>query len=79
MTIPWVGRGDSELRSFGYSALVITLAIVGGVLVLRSQRKLRGIQFCMVGLITGGYFLFYWLWIFYTFFGGYRGHGGHGP
>ena len=79
MTIPWVGRGDSELRSFGYSALVITLAIVGGVLVLRSQRKLRGIPFCIVGLITGGYFLFYWLWIFYTFFGAYRGHGGHGP
>ena len=79
MTLPWVGRGDSELLSFVYSGLVITLAVVGVNRVLRSQRKLRGIPFCVVGLITGGYFLFYWIWIFLTFFGSFRGHGGHGP
>ena len=77
--LPWVGRGDDELRSFIYSAIVITLANLGLVRVLRSRRQLRGVPFCIVGFVTGGYFAFFWLWLFLQFFGAYRGQGGHGP
>jgi hypothetical protein len=77
--LPWVGRGDDELRSFIYSTAVIALGAVGLVRVLRSRRRLRGIPFCIVGFVTGGYFAIFWLWIFLQFFGAYRGHGGHGP
>ncbi len=77
--LPWVGRGDSELRSFLYSATVITLAIVGLVRVVRSRRQLRGVPFCVVGFITGGYFVIFWLWLLFTFVTAYSGHGGHGP
>jgi hypothetical protein len=77
--LPWFGRGDNEMQSFTYSAVVLALATIAAVRIARSKRQLRGIPFCIVGFITGGYFVIFWIWLFFTFVTAYRGHGGHGP
>jgi hypothetical protein len=55
LRVTWFGRGDSEMLSFAYGAIVIALTIVAKVRITRSKGQLRGITFCAVGLITGGH------------------------
>ena len=70
--LPWFGRGDSEILSFAYGAIVLGLAIVAMVRIAPSKRQLRGIPFCIVGFIIGGYFVVDGIWLFYTLVTAYR-------
>jgi|GEM_PF-4888868 len=70
--LPWFGRGDDEMLSFAYSAMVLSFAIVATVLIARSKGRLRGIPFCIAGFVTGGYLFVYWIWLFVTFITAFR-------
>lgn len=70
--LPWFGRGDSEIRAFAYGAIVLVLATVALVRVSRSKRQLRGVPFCIVAFIIGGYFVVDGIWMFFTLVTAYR-------
>ena len=43
--LPWFGRGDSEILSFAYGAIVLGLASVAVARIARSKGQLRSIPF----------------------------------
>jgi hypothetical protein len=66
------GRGDDEIMSFTYSAMVLGPAIVAIVRIARSKGRLRGIPFCIVGFTAAGFVFLNWLWLFFTWVNAYR-------
>jgi hypothetical protein len=70
--LPWFGRGDDEIISFTYSAMVLGLAIVAVVRIARSKGQLRGIPFCIVGFTAAGFVFLNWIWLFFTWVNAYR-------
>jgi hypothetical protein len=65
--LPWVARGDSEIRSLAVGAIALAAGIVALVRIRRSRGALTGMPLAIAGVIGGGLWVGFWILLFLAF------------
>jgi hypothetical protein len=65
--LPWVGRGDSELRSFAFGLLAAIIGHVALVRIRQASPPVRGRAAAWSGLVIGYLWAFGWLSFYFYF------------
>ncbi|MDX2109050.1 MAG: DUF4190 domain-containing protein [Verrucomicrobiota bacterium] len=65
--LPWVGRGDSELRSFAFGVLAVVTGHVALVRIRRANPPVRGRAAAWIGLVIGYLWVVSWISVLFLF------------
>ena len=65
--LPYVGRGDEELRSFAAGIVTLLTGIIATIRIRRSHGALRGLPFAIAGITGGSVWIGFWIQFYVRF------------